>query len=87
MKKLIRSSTKSCKSSDEYIVGTEINSAEFEAVGTIDVTDIETGEVYETFKDVWLGDYKEIYAEVEQKYNVVNIERLKHSLDRIIWVR
>lgn len=51
-----------------------------QAIIDIDIVDVETGEVLETFEDVWLGDAKSIY----KNYNVVKIDR--DSDRRTVWV-
>ena len=58
----------------------ERSSLMVEAVVNIDVIDINTGEVYEILKNVWLGDVKKICS----KYDVVKIDRNGDS--RTIWV-
>lgn len=48
-----------------------------ESIVTIDVLDINTGEVYETLKDLWGGDVKKAIAKVSESYKVVNVERYR----------
>lgn len=56
------------------------------AIVNIDVVDIETGEVYEIIEGIWGGDVKKIIADIEARYNIVNIDRESYE-NRIAWVQ
>lgn len=58
-----------------------------ESIVTVDVVDINTGEVYETVENIWGGDVKKVIAEISERYNVVEVERSKwHSDCKIVRV-
>lgn len=56
------------------------------AVGDIDITNVDTGEIIEIFKNVWLGDLKKTISPYKDK--VVKIERDAYREDDfIVWVK
>ena len=57
------------------------------SIVTLDITDINTGEIYETIEDIWGGDVKKVIAEISERYNVIKVERSKyHSNLKTVWV-
>ena len=57
------------------------------SIVTLDITDINTGEIYETIENIWGGDVKKVIAEISERYNVVKVERSEwHSDCKIVWV-
>lgn len=57
------------------------------SIVTLDITDINTGEIYETIEGIWGGDVKKVIAEISERYNVVKVERSKyHSNLKTVWV-
>lgn len=52
---------------------------------TIDIVDINTGEVYETFAEIWGGEVKRIIEAISKKYKVVNVERYRSDW-KTVWV-
>lgn len=55
------------------------------AIIDIDVVNIYTGEVIETYEQVWLGDYEKIYNSVASSHTVNKVERDGDL--RTIWVQ
>lgn len=57
------------------------------SIVTIDITDINTGEIYETIENIWGGDVKKVVAEISEGYNVIKVERSKYHSDiKTVWV-
>lgn len=55
-----------------------------QAIINVDVVDYITGEIYETYNDVWLGDFKTLVDELAQRYDIGEISR--NGDQRTIWV-
>ena len=55
------------------------------AIINIEVTSIYTGEILESFEQVWLGDYDKIYNNIASRYTVNKTER-EGDL-RTVWVQ
>ena len=46
-----------------------------QAIINIDVVSIYTGEIFESFEQIWLGDYDKIYNNVASRYIINKTER------------
>ena len=57
----------------------------FKAILRIDVCSLETGEIFESFDNVWIGDAQKVYSEISTRYSVDNIERCDND-SRTVWV-
>lgn len=56
-----------------------------QAIVNVYVVSIYTGEIFEMFEQIWLGDYSKIYNEVASRYVINKTER--EGDIRTIWVQ